>query len=308
MKFAVEAWATDYGSPMEAEQLELSENKVDLFCEIPEDKWSPIDPKAAAPPEKVLFTDGVRRIDARVWIEDSEGETRPGVCASYAAGAVCCDGKAKLIDFQVERGVFSAISGASPIESRYGRYEVRRANGDQAEQLWLAIQGCMGDLEARIAAGIDAELVIVDGPLRTGRSLPNSVGYIKTHHVSYLPPTLTGVVAALNTGQRTPLFLTLGRWSKFSWYMRLPGGVGHPWAGIVRCESTADQELDEVVKLADKVTATLPRFASDAHKDPRAPQNLYPIAGLERELRRRLGDPQLLYRGLRRAAQIPAAS
>jgi hypothetical protein len=104
------------------------------------------------------------------------------------------------------------------------------------------------------------------------------------------------------------LFLTLGRWSKFSWYMRLPGGVGHPWAGVVRCESTADQELDEVVKLADKVTATLPRFASDAHKDPRAPQNLYPIAGLERELRRRLGDPQLLYRGLRRAAQIPAAS
>ena len=37
-------------------------------------------------------------------------------------------------------------------------------------------------------------------------------------------------------------------------------------------------------------------------KDPRAPQNLYPIAGLERELRRRLGDPALLYRSLRAAA------
>jgi hypothetical protein len=50
------------------------------------------------------------------------------------------------------------------------------------------------------------------------------------------------------------------------------------------------------------VTATLPRFASSPHKEPRAPQNLYPIAGLERALRRRLGDPALLYRELARSA------
>ncbi|MCU1353688.1 MAG: hypothetical protein JWM05_2897, partial [Acidimicrobiales bacterium] len=31
-------------------------------------------------------------------------------------------------------------------------------------------------------------------------------------------------------------------------------------------------------------------------------QNLFPIAGLERELRRRLGDPALLIRSLREAA------
>ena len=42
----------------------------------------------------------------------------------------------------------------------------------------------------------------------------------------------------------------------------------------------------------------MPRYASEPHKDPRAPQNLYPIGGLERELRRRLGDPDLLYRAL----------
>jgi hypothetical protein len=46
----------------------------------------------------------------------------------------------------------------------------------------------------------------------------------------------------------------------------------------------------------------LPPLASSAHKDPRAPQNLVPIGGLERELRRRLGDQQLLYRSLRMAA------
>jgi hypothetical protein len=49
----------------------------------------------------------------------------------------------------------------------------------------------------------------------------------------------------------------------------------------------------------------LPKLSSAPHKDPRAPQNLVPIGGLERELRRRLGDQQLLYRALR-AAAMPA--
>ena len=57
-----------------------------------------------------------------------------------------------------------------------------------------------------------------------------------------------------------------------------------------------------VVVLFDLVAATLPRFASEAHKDPRAPQNLYPIAGLEHRLRHLLGDQLVLDRALRRAA------
>ena len=64
----------------------------------------------------------------------------------------------------------------------------------------------------------------------------------------------------------------------------------------------AEGTVAEAAGVADQVAATLPRFASQAHKDPRAPQNLHPIAGLERELRRRLGDPALLYRSLRAAA------
>ncbi len=53
--------------------------------------------------------------------------------------------------------------------------------------------------------------------------------------------------------------------------------------------------------------AVLPRFASEPHKDTRAPQNLYPIGGLERELRRRLGDQALLFRSLKRAAALPVS-
>ena len=42
-------------------------------------------------------------------------------------------------------------------------------------------------------------------------------------------------------------------------------------------------------ELADRVTRLLPGSASGPHKEPRA-ANQYPIAGLEREPRRRLGD------------------
>ncbi len=57
-----------------------------------------------------------------------------------------------------------------------------------------------------------------------------------------------------------------------------------------------------MIELTDLSQRVLPRFGSVEYKDARAPQNLYPVAGLERDLRRRLGDPQLLHRALRLAA------
>lgn len=55
------------------------------------------------------------------------------------------------------------------------------------------------------------------------------------------------------------------------------------------------------------VGTAIPPLAGTPYKDPRAPQNLVPIGGLECELRHRLGDQQLLYRALRAAAMaVPA--
>jgi hypothetical protein len=70
----------------------------------------------------------------------------------------------------------------------------------------------------------------------------------------------------------------------------------------VRVECAADGGAERAIELAALSQVTLVRFASTEYKDARAPQNLYPIAGLERALRRRLGEPALLYRALRRAA------
>jgi uncharacterized protein len=153
-----------------------------------------------------------------------------------------------------------------------------------------------------VAAAIESALVVYDGPLR-GRNHPGGVGYVKTQHVQYLPPAEQAVVGRLDDGERTPLFLIGDRFSRYSWYLRLPGPRTHPLAGVVRCEIAGTCSIADAVGIADQVTATLPRFASAPHKDSRAPQNLYPIAGLEHRLRHLLADPALMERALRVASR-----
>ena len=111
------------------------------------------------------------------------------------------------------------------------------------------------------------------------------------------------MTSMLEAGERTPLFVVGESVTRWSWYVRLPGPLVHPLAGIVRCEAGTDLPLPAAVVLADVSACSLPRFASAVHKDTRAPQNLYPIAGLERTLRSRLGDQALLLRALRAACR-----
>lgn len=303
MKFAVESWAPEYGAPIESiEALDPTSVQVDPSIEMSVAKWAPVAPPASTkPPERTLFTDGIRRVDARIWVDDDEG-ANVGLCASYAAGAVMCDGRARVVAAEVERGLFTLARDAEAITCKHAIYPVRRPQSEGTQDLVLSVHYRMGELEMALAQAQPADLVIVDGPLKGRHGMTNVIGYVKTHHVSYLPPELDSVVGRLECGERTPIFLIGGKWSKHSWYLRLPCDKGHSWTGVVRCEITGDVEVADVVAAADLVTATLPRYASQTHKDPRAPQNLHPIAGLERELRRRLGDMHLLYRGLRIAA------
>ena len=147
---------------------------------------------------------------------------------------------------------------------------------------------------------------MVDGPLRSRRQLPRALGYVKTHRGQYLPPELTAVVGRLRAGPALPGVPARHRLAAAtSWYLRLPGPVGSPWAGIVRVEcSRRPAPPTEAIALADLSAVTLPRFASTPYKDPRAPQNLTPIAGLERRLRGMLGDARLLHRALTIATRV----
>jgi hypothetical protein len=351
MSFSVDGWDPSYGASLELEgQLEESTARIDAGVELPVDRWRPIDPDATGPlPEALLFVDGVRRVEAQVWIDGDAGagdlpvdamtgEVQPGIpasgvpgeptaalCASYAAGVVCCCAAgAHLVAAEVRRALFSAAPHASDILTRAGGYKahhvrIKRAGAPVMTALSQSLQRRLAEVEAdvakaaRDAAGTErighprestSDLLIVDGPLLGRQHLPRALGYIKSHHATYLPPDLNAVVGALAPGQRTPAFLMGTSWDRHSWYLRLPGPKGAPWSGVVRIECPATLPVDEITRLAGLSQRCLGRFASAPYKDSRAPQNLYPIAGLERELRRRLGDPQLLYRALREAAGV----
>lgn len=302
MNYTVAQWAPDYGMPADP-QLEDASERVDAGVEVPLEQWQGICPQAE-PAEDVLFVDGVRRVDASLWIEQPDLRPALGLVATYAAGAVRSNGAANLVDARVDRGLFTAAAGAEDVITVHGTYGVRATKGNSPEELWLGIQARMGELEGVVAAAQDTDsLVVVDGPLSHRRHVPAAIGYVKREHVEYLPAPLWDVKYGLGVGRRTPLFLTTTDWSRYSWYVKLARGSAAV-EGLVRCEVAADMDLATAVRLADLVTATLPRFASAPHKDPRAPENLYPIAGLERELRRRLGDPHLMYRALRRSAAL----
>lgn len=304
LQLHVDSWAPDHatGSAIPGDNA-MSPPPIDMDVEVPAAQWAPISATGGPASGDVLFIDGVRRIDAQVWITDPlDGSTRPGIAVSYAAGSVRCNGAATLEAAVVRRGLF-ARGGAAALRTRHALYPPRAVAEDDPASLSLAVQKRMGELEIEIAATAEpAELTIIDGPLTGRQNIPGGVGYVKTHHVAYLDERGQATVAALGPGQRTPLFLTQTRHARWSWYLRLPGPVGHPWAGIVRCESSADLTLEEARARAEVTAATLPRFASSEHRDPRAPQNLVPIGELERTLRRRLGDPSLLFRALREAA------
>lgn len=304
MRFAVESWDPAYGSSVADTALESANEPVDPAVEVPVDAWRPITPGPVSEVTTVLFVDGVRRIDSRVWIND-DGITRPGLCASVAAGAVRCEpGSASLVMAVVERGLYTAAGNAASINTaRGGTYELKPASGDEDGDLYLGVHSHMTALETRVSTVLNgAQLVVFDGPLR-GRDKSSGVGYIKTQHVQYLEPDQQRVVFALEDGQRTPLFAIGGRFARWSWYLRLPGPRSHGASGIVRLELPGVGDAAGAAERADEVSAALPRFASEAHKEPRAPQNLYPIAGLEHQLRHRLGDSYLLERALRSASQ-----
>jgi hypothetical protein len=324
MRFAVETWAPDYGTSVDGAALADSDAVVDLAVERDPAAWAPVRLRAGVEAAAcVLFVDGVQRIDARIWVTSDErpgpageppGErTHQGVCASWAAGVVRCSERARVVVTEVRRGLFCPGASVEPIVTRHSDYRPCLVPDTASDAVAQALGRARGDLEGRVAveamaaAEGRAELLVVDGPLGDRRHIAGAVGYVKTHHVSYLPVDMQPIATGLGPCERTPLFAIGDHRFRYSWYLRLPGVAAHPWWGIVRCEASGDLTRAEAVALADRVTATLPRFASQPYNDPRAPQNLHPIAGLERELRHRLGHPAVMDRALREAARSAAA-
>jgi hypothetical protein len=176
------------------------------------------------------------------------------------------------------------------------------------------LQAEMRREEARLASELaqDGDPVILDGPLGfvIDAAAP-IVGFVKRLLQSYLGPTQAALLPELEVGQRTPLFLLSGsRHARYSWYQRVGHGrsIDARLHGVVRVEADAGLGLEGTRAVADRLAAALPGFASDARHDPRAPQNLFHVGGLEASLRHLLGDPLLVRRAIeaRLGAEVPA--
>jgi hypothetical protein len=312
MRFTVDPWDPAYGSSVDPE-LGASPAATDTTVEVPDEQWAPIPVQPGLqPPDTVLFVDGVRRVEAQIWVHEGDGLVAPGLCASYAAGVVCCcasDG-AHLAAFEVRRSLVTAARDAEKIVTWAGTYDIvgARPGAAPAQFLSAALQGDLAKVEAEVAGrargvavGAD-DLLVLDGQLQGPHPLPRAIGFVKSHNKTYLDGRLGGVVGDLSAGERTPVFRIERPFPVYSCYLRLPGASPAPWAGVARVECGGELTPAAAVALADLAQVTLVRYASAEYKDSRAPQNLYPIAGLERGLRRRLGEPALLYRALRAAA------
>lgn len=307
MRLRIDPWDPEYGASAELE-LDLEPPVgIDLTAEVAGD-WQPI---PAAVRERVpccAFVDGVRRIDARLFAEDGDAEL-PALAGSWAVGCAWSTRPPKVDSFVIGRELVvggglvpeplvveiggqvvefrpSAVAGAAPLDPLRG------------------LQNKMRTTEAEIAEAIlqrgEADLVVCDGPLSYFAPGP-SIGLVKRQSRSYLDPPRARVLGVLGPGERTPIFkLGEQRLERYSWYLRLAErrAIEGSMAGVVRLEVAATAGLAAAQELAALAGSLLPLFASEPHRDPRAPQNLYPVGALEAHLRRRLGDQYLIHRAL----------
>lgn len=314
MQLYVEGWAPEYGSPYEADDDLAAPEKVDETVEV-DGAWDPI-PGEDDGIDTVAFVDGVRRVDARLLLESAVGPV-PGICGSFGVGAVVWDRSApisRVAHARVERLAVFGHGEAAPVPVAEPGLAYRSISvpDQDAGSLVKKFHGEMRKAEGLLSEMLarDGTFVIADGPLND-LSATEKVGYIKTHRAPYLAPGTAPIVGRLRAGQRTPLFLIAGGtpYARYSWYLRLADDPdGHSWSGVVRAEVSSHLPRSRATAVADRTTALLPIVASEAHVDPRAPQNLVPIGALEKQLRRLLGDAGYVYRSLRAAVKAAPPS
>lgn len=302
----VDPWDPEYGTSLELDPIEDLPQAVEL--DIEPTSWLPVSPPLIDELPCCAFVDGVRRIDVRLFAED-DGSTAPALAGSWAVGAAWSTRPPNVGEIVVGR---SLVVGGGLVHHdlipRIGtdvlRYVFIGVQGRTPLDPITGLQNVMREAEAalarRIFLGGDADLLVLDGPLTYFADGP-IVGMIKRQSRSYLPDERAAILGALGAGQRTPLFqLGEQRLERYSWYTRLASvrPIDGAMTGVVRLEVAKEIGLDKAMTLANLTTALLPRFASVVGRDPRAPQNLYPVGQLERVLRHRLGDGGLVKRAI----------
>jgi uncharacterized protein len=313
MKLRLDPWATEYNTAYYADEVaQATPDHIDPYVETQD--WKAITPLPNDLTwEKLLFIDGSRRIEARLLLEDDQEHLAFGAMGTYAVGVVNCCPKqsrqASIYETHVKR-ICALSSGhtmdnffIAPLGKQLGvlEYEVVSSNYREAEAVVMKLQEVMLEEESRIASCLAQEentLIICDGQRPHLSKDANVIGYLKTIHDTRLSREHLAIVRLLEQGQRSPIYqINVKDSFYFEWFLRLRDP--RPWfyslAGMVRIQAYGTV-LCEVLELANWTCHTLPKFASKQHQDPRAPQQLLPIRALESELKRRMGNPQIIRR------------
>lgn len=308
-RLTVDPWDPEYGGSIEIDD-ELTPAPVDF--DVESGMWDVRPAASGTAVPRCAFVDGVRRIDVRLFAEE-EGVTAPALTGSWAVGTAwatrpprinrCRVGRALVVGGDMMHPEMIAFVGGQPLH-----YPCTSVPGTTPLDPINGLQNLMREAEAALAADVaetgEAELLLLDGPLSYFSPDGPVVGLIKRQSRAYLPPDRSGILSELAGGERTPLFrIHRQRLERYSWYVRIASGreIDGVMTGIVRLEVSSRLGVEGAAELADLTASILPRFASRIGRDPRAPQNLYPVGQLETVLRHRLGDAALLRRALEAA-------
>jgi hypothetical protein len=318
----LEPWSPGYDTSLHDDlgQETISYEDLDLHVEL--EQWKAVQTsRADVQFSDLYFIDGRRRTEQRVFAqsEDESGIVRsvPGLLGTVAVGLaqLGSDGQtARVTRAEVHRVLILAEGQhhpdlrIKPEGSRLGEllYTFMPSVTTQ-DQIEFALQKIMQRCEASLAGSLSGQsgLLIVDGTLRGKPTFGASLGYVKTIHNLRLPPDEQRTLTSLLRGWRSPVF-QIGKGKpgqvkyepKYSWYLRLDDPIPwhHSMAGIVRLEVYAEAGLEFAKQVADWTCLNLPRLAARRFRDPRAPQQLMPVAFLESELGRRMGDAGIVRR------------
>ncbi len=324
MKLRLDPWEAEYNTAHVAKEATSEQPNIEVDIEYK--NWRAVTPPAKLKSkllfDRLLFVDGSRRIEARVLLEDKNKQVAFGALGSYGVGVVSCCAQglsqAQFLKWQIKR--ICTLSGGHKIDDfelkqtidKYlGKlqYEVVASAERDSEAVLRKLQFEMLAAERLLTSNLvdnyPNALIINDGPRPRIGFEPNVIGYLKTSHSIPIGPKKIQLIRQLEQGQRSPLYLVKGQDSTqnyFEWFLRLRDP--NPWlyslAGMVRLQAVAGKEpqkrLDDVCELANWLAIKLGDFSSKQHQDPRAPQQLLPIRALETELRRQMGNLQIIRR------------
>ena len=159
IRLRIDTWDPEYGLSFEAMG---TDNGSATLGQIEGNEWTPIKPVVGNPPSRIGFIDGARRVDVRLFAEDSSG-IAPALAGSWAVGVAWVDrpptvepirvgrclvvgGGLRHVDLRVNVGptelvyVMTSVAGSEAIDPIQGlQNTMRLAEADLANRTFRSV-------------------------------------------------------------------------------------------------------------------------------------------------------------------------